>query len=302
MRNALLTASVGTVMSSEGVAVMGRKPRTFDAELSAKIEKLVWAYQAGDEEAGLELLCLYGGDPKNGQMSNFLGKYYKMFRKGQIKFKDYDSRMFARLFVEDPGARNALYKSFQPKYAREAANVKMKMVAQSLEFMSDEEIHQELTALFLMKCKKYKDVGKNFSAFIYQTFRYDAYRFVNGIQKPFEPYVHMQRELVHVVEELIQDRDMEIEVADSLFNQSPVMFIDDELGNSWVRGITCGDEFKDLTALQRMIVKLNYFDGMSDNAIANMMGMHINTIWRQRKKAAKLIETKVEELVKAGLY
>lgn len=81
-----------------------------------------------------------------------------------------------------------------------------------------------------------------------------------------------------------------------------MMEMDEELDINWVRGLTCGEEFKELTHLQRLILKLNYEDGWTDGKIADMMGIHINTIFRQRKKADAIVKETVEKLIQEGFY
>lgn len=289
-------------MLTKEKTTMTRKSTEEEEQLDRKIDLLVFSHQAGNEQALLELLTMFGGDPEKKKMNGFLGKYYKLFRKGTINFKNKESRRFVNLFIADPGVRKGMQKSRQSKHVRDEANKSMRKVSTSLRFMDDEEIKNELIALFINKCNRYTYTGRSFRAYLSNSYFFDAYRFVNNLQKKYEPYVHMQADLLHIAEDLVLDTEMETEVNDSVFNQSPVMFLDDELGNAWVRGLTCGDEFKDLTPLQRMITKFNHFDGMSDREIADVMGMHINTIFRQRKKAALLIEEKVKQLTEEGYY
>lgn len=277
---------------------MPRTTNEQEDQLDRMIDQLVFSYQEGNEQAGMELLAMFGGDQK--KPSGYLGKYYKMLRKGTINFRNKDARRFVSLFIDDPGVRKGLQKSRQSTHVRDESNKSMRKVSTSLKFMADDEIRNDLIVLFFAKCQRYKYTNRSFRAYLANSFRFDVYRFVNKIQEPYEPYVHMQEDLMRVADDLIRDTEMENEVNDTVFNQSPVMFIDDELGNSWVRGLTCGEEFKDLTPLQRMIIKLNHYDGMSDAAIANMMGMHLNTIFRQRKKASLLVEDKVRRMTKEG--
>lgn len=266
------------------------------------IDELVLSYQAGDQEAGEELLRLYGGHPSYKGLSLYLGKYYKMLRFGKFEFRDKDSRLFVRLFIEDSATRDALLKSYQSKKVKEDTTRKLGTVSESLKVLEDEDLQQDLRMLFLKQCMRYKKQNRNFGAYLYNSYGFAVKNYIKAIQKPAEPYVHMRKELIRISDDKFKDGEADILLKDSIFAKAPVILIDEELGNSWVRGLTCGDEFKELTQLQRLIIKLNYHEGWSDGKIASMMGIHINTIFRQRTKADKLVRATVESLIQEGHY
>jgi RNA polymerase sigma factor (sigma-70 family) len=266
------------------------------------IDELVLAYQAGDETAGEEILRIYGGDPRKKELSLYLGKFYKMLRFGKLDLKDYDTRAFMGLFMEDTNVGKALRQSYQYHPVQKATRRKLSVIVESLKVLEDEDLKQDLRLLLLQQAKRYKKEDRVFGAYLYHSYRYAVKNYIKKIQKPAEPYIHMPKELMRIADDRLKDNDADIDVQDSLFAQAPMIFMDEELGNSWVRGLTCGEEFKELTPLQRMIIKLNYYDGMSDGKIADMMGIHINTIFRQRTKAGKVVKGTVERLVKEGYY
>lgn len=266
------------------------------------IDELVSSYQAGSQEAGEQLLRIYGGHPEFKSMTLYLGKYYKMLRYGKFEFKDRDSRLFIRLFIEDAITRDALSKSYQYKKVKEDATRKLGTVCQSLKILEDEDLKQDLRILFLQQCMRYKKENRTFGAYLYNSYRFAVKNYIKALQKPAEPYIHMPKELMRLAEDKVKDGTADIDLKDIAFVQAPVIALDDELGNSWVRGLTCGDEFKELTQLQRLIIKLNYHEGWSDGRIADMMGIHINTIFRQRTKADKLVRATVESLKQEGYY
>jgi RNA polymerase sigma factor (sigma-70 family) len=266
------------------------------------IDELVLKYQAGDEEAGEELLRIYGGDPRKKELSLYLGKFYKMLRFGKFDFKDYDSRVFLSLFMEDISTGKALRQSYQYRPVKQATIRKLSVIVESLKVLEDEDLKQDLRVLLLTQAMRYKKEDRVFGAYLYHSYRFAVKNYIKKLQKPAEPYIHMPRELMRIADDRLKDNDADIEIKDYLFAQAPMIFMDEEIGNSWVRGLTCGEEFKELTPLQRMIIKLNYHDGMTDGKIADMMGIHINTIFRQRKKADKIVKATVERLVEEGYY
>lgn len=264
------------------------------------IDELVSKYQAGDEEAGETLLNMYGGGA--GALSHFIGKYYRMLRFGKLDFKDYDSRAFISLFIEDRILGKALFQSYQYRPVKQAAVRKLGTIVESLKVLEDEDLKQDLRVLFLQQAMRYKKTNRSFGAYIYGSYRFAVKNYIKKIQKPAEPYIHMPKDLMRVADDQLKDDESEVDLKDSIFAEAPMIMMDEELGNSWVRGLTCGEEFKDLTPLQRLIIKLNYYDGWSDGRIADKMGIHINTIFRQRTKANKTVKETVERLVQEGYY
>lgn len=276
--------------------------KKYNKEDAARIDALVEEYQQGNEEAGYELLAVYGADPRVDKATLYIGKYFKLLRYGRMIWSDRDSRMFMKCFFNDTHILNALDKPYQEASVKKAVRKKLQHIQDCLSDMGDDDLLQELRILFLNQAKRYQKTNRNFGAYIYNSYRFAIKNWIKQSQKKEEPYVHLMGQMVRIAEDRIEDEHGFVDVDDSIFAKAPMMVLDEELGNSWVRGLTCGDEFKDLTPLQRLIIKLNYIDGMPDGKIADMMGVHINTIFRHRKRAAEIIEDTIAELKEEGLY
>jgi DNA-directed RNA polymerase specialized sigma24 family protein len=265
------------------------------------IDKLVLSYQDGNEEAGLELLRIYGADPSVKNLNLYVGKFYKLIRYGKIDFKDYDSRAFMSCFF--PGAeRAAILQSYQYKKTKEDVVRKLGQIVEAMKVIEDEDLKQELRILFLQQAKRYEKKNRTFGAYLNNSYRFAVANYIIKLMKMEEPYVKLTREMLRIADDRLKDDDANVDVQDSIFAKSPMIHMEEDLGNSWVRGLTCGEEFKELTPLQRLIIKLNYFDGWSDGRIADKMGIHINTIFRQRTKAGKIVRETVERLKQEGYY
>lgn len=274
-----------------------RKPKTYEEQ--EHIEALVFQYQEGNEFAGEELLRIYGAEPMSNALGAYIGKFYRLVRFGKIDFKDYDSRVFMSCFF--PGEeRGAIIQSYQYKKTKEDVVRKVANIVEAMKVVEEDELKQELRFLFLRQVKRYKKTNRSFGAYLNNSYRYEVARYIIRLMKQEEPYVKLRKEMVRLSEELLKDEDSEVDIQDSIFTQEPMMVMDESLGNSWVRGLTCGEQFKNLTPLQRMIIKLNYYDGWSDGRIADKMGIHINTIFRQRKKAGEIVRETVEQLKQEG--
>lgn len=265
------------------------------------IDEIIVRYQEGDEAAGEEILRMYGGHPNQNGMSHYLGKYFKMLRYGKLDFKDKDSRLFMNLFIEDASIREQLRQSYQYKLTKEIALRKLGGIVQSLQHISDEDLEQDLRFLFLKKVIKYKKMNRNFKAYIANTYRYAVENYIQKITNKRDLSNH-PRKLIRLADDRLHDGESDIHISDSIFEEGLMMHTEEDLDNNWVRGLTCGEEFKELTPLQRLIIKLNYYDGYSDGKIADTMGIHINTIFRQRKKADLQVKATVERLIEEGFY
>lgn len=268
------------------------------------IDELVFEFQNGSEEAALKLLEIYGGHPKKKDLNLYLGKYFKMLRYGKLDMKDRDSRLFISLFLDDENMRKEMRKAYQYKPTQQAARRKLQNLEYSLRSMSDDDLRQELVAIFLKVAMRYEKVKEkvDFNGYLYNYYRYEVANFIKKLLQPEELYVKHPDRLVRIADDLLGDDDSVIELQDSILLNLPMMQMDEELDINWVRGLTCGEEFKELTQLQRLILKLNYEDGWSDGKIADMMGIHINTIFRQRKKADATVRETVEKLIQEGFY
>lgn len=284
---------------------MGRKgiSNTGKAQM-LEIDQLVFRFQEGDDSAGEELLKRFGGHPKD-SVNNYIGKFFHMLREaGRFSFSDKDSRKFICCFIEDEGIRKAMQRHYQTGDVKLFATKKLRKIIDQVKPLEDEELKQELRLMFIKQAKQYKNISKNinFPGYLYNSYGYAVAAFITRRMKKYDPYNHMytQKQLLHLQEDRYVDKDTEIHLDEKAFQTLPMLAEDDELGNSWVRGITCGPEFKDLTPLQRHILKLYYEDNMTDKQIASQFAMHINTIHNNRKRAIKKIEEAMERLRKEG--
>lgn len=270
------------------------------------IDELVFRYQAGCEESGEEILRIFGCHPQDKRMTLYVGKYYSMLRYGKISFGDKDSRRFIACFMVDSELRKKMIPFYQYRDVKEEARRTLEKVINILGVVEDEDFKQDLRMLLLQQAIRYRKTKKSvdFTGYLYNSYRYAVKNYIQDLFKRYEPYMHMPNNLISIEDELIEDESSIIKLGEDIFAKEPMISadLDDELGNSWVRGLTCGDEFKDVTPLQRLILKLHFHDGVADGKIADMMGVHINTIFRQRKKATKAIEEAIERLIAEGYY
>jgi RNA polymerase sigma factor (sigma-70 family) len=246
------------------------------------VDQLVEKYQTGDKDAAEELI---------NQMSPYMIKYFKIIRLGVIDLSDRDSRRFISLFIEKYEAREKLKMKFQSRDARNEAYQAALMVQSMCSQIPSEDIIQELIVALLTLAKRFTRHKKkvNFCGYLYNAFRFELARRIKSIT--IDPLTHRSDfNLSYDDNEYLNDEDSAGEEAS--YMTEPMMALEEDLGNSWQRGLTCSDTFADLTQLQRIILKLYYIDGESDTSIANRLNLHRNTVKSQRLKAKEILRLK----------
>lgn len=275
-----------------------------EKEKMLNVDQLVFRFQDGDDEAGEELIRMFGGHPKE-EVNFYIGKYFWMLRgdSERFKWKDKDSRKFICCFLEDSEMRKSMKRFYQNGDVRTYAMKKLHKIVDQCKPIEDEDLKQELRLMFIEQAKRYKNISKNinFPGYLFNSYRYRIATMITRRMRKYDPYLHMysSKQILSLQEDRYVDGGTEIEIEENTFNQL-MLQDDDELGNSWVRGLTCGPQFRDLTSLQRLIIKLYYDEKMTDRAIASKLSMHINTIHNNRKRAKAIIEGTVERLYKEG--
>lgn len=253
---------------------------------------LVTQYQAGDESAGIQLLKEYGYDPEKDKTYKLIGMYYDIIRYGKFDFENKQSRQFIALFFpKEIGAQ--IRKPYQYLEIKEMVVKKISQIQWMMQSVPDEDLIQEMIMIILTQAKRYEYKKRSFSTYIYSTFKFRVSDYVLSIMKSEDAMLNKDVEICGLGEDVLEDESIDFEV-EEIPEDVLVMQTEEKLGNSWVRGLNCGDEFKELTPLQRMILKLNYEERQSDREISEKMGMHINTIFRHRKKAREVIVKTLE--------
>lgn len=260
------------------------------------IDELVKRYQEGDEACGEEILRTFGCHPDDSNLTLYVGKYYNLLKYGKIDLKDRDSLEFVACFMPDREMLRKVAPFNTSRYAKENIMRTLNYIVKLVKNIEDEDLKQDLRMLLLIQAGRYEKRENDFTGYLYNSYRYAVKNHIQKMFKSKDPYLHMADDMVRFQDDMFKDQD-EIVVKESLFAKAPMIQLEEALGNSWTRGITCGEEFLKLTPLQRLIIKLHYHDGIPDGKIAYMMGVHINTIFRQRKKAIRIVDETRKKLL-----
>ena len=249
----------------------------------AQIESLVMEYQKQFEE---------GADPEQMQKSReaaeelidrfnpLFRKYINLLRSGQIDFNDKETKLFVSSFVSDDALKRALRRKKQTAEYRAQIYKLFNFVKETYGTLNEDEMMTDLQTILLVMAKRYKQMGKSFCAYIYNSYRYEVARHIKKfIKNPLNiPYKS-------VVYEDYMKTTSDQEVEDSFEDR----FYEDTMGMpdmSWIRGISCSDMFSELSPLERKLLVKYYLEDWNDRQISEEFGIHINTVNQKRREAA----------------
>ena len=207
-------------------------------------------------------------------------KYFVLLKTGQIDFEDAEMKRFVLSFIGDASLKAALKRDKQCAAYRHPILARFNFVRETYGQLADEEIMTNLQMLFLTLAKRYKQMGKNFCAYVYNAYCYEVSRHIKKFIKDpanihyknieYEDYMQTARENV-VEEATLHEKTYENE-----------MGIPDI---SWISGENCSDIFATLSPLERKLIIKYYLEDYNDRQIAEEFGMHINTVNQKRRRA-----------------
>lgn len=212
-------------------------------------------------------------------------KYLSLIRTGKIDFGDKEMKRFVGSFIGDPVLQKALKRKHATSKYCYPINQKFDFVVETYGKLDEDDILTDLQMLFLVLVKRYKQMGKNFCAYLYNSYCYEVSRHIKKFTKnpanihyrniEYEDYMQTYNE--KAVEDCFEDKIYE-----------------DSQGipdYTWINGTSCSDLFQCLTAEERKLIIKYYMEMYSDRQIAQLYSMHINTVNQKRRKAVvKLAE------------
>lgn len=247
-----------------------------------ELEVTVQAHRRGDSKASLKLM--------NG-FASYMNKYKNLIRYGNADIADKEIRGFISLFMpKEKGAqlhqfrrnKNAVYDMYKT----------ISIVQDLFKHYSDDEIEHELyTALFEL-ASRYKSHGNYFHTYVQRAYRYQLHRQLKGLldsQLVASSLSLPYNDEMYQYEDGDFSRDV-IEETHLLINE-PL----DDINDNWVNGLTASDVFYDLTKTQRRILKLYYVDDLTDEEIADQLGVCRATANRRRLRAIAAIEQQLRK-------
>ena len=198
-----------------------------------------------------------------------------------------EMKQFISNFIDDIELKKALARKKQKAHYRNEIHQKFNFIIETYGELSEEEILLDLQTLLLIIAQRYKQMGKNFCAYVYNSYRYEVARHIKKyIKNPLNiSYKNLQYE-----DCINGTSDFEIQ------NSYEDNYYEDLTGipnTSWIQGQNCSDIFSCLSPLDRKILVKYYLEEWKDGQIAENLGMHINTVNQKRRSAAKVIAEKL---------
>lgn len=255
-----------------------------------EIEELVLKYQAQFNEDADNITKTEAKESANKlleRFSPFFKKYVTLLKTGQVDWDDMEMKQFISNFIDDIELKKALARKKQKAHYRNEIHQKFNFIIETYGELSEEEILLDLQTLLLIIAQRYKQMGKNFCAYVYNSYRYEVARHIKKyIKNPLNiSYKNLQYE-----DCINGTSDFEIQ------NSYEDNYYEDLTGipnTSWIQGQNCSDIFSCLSPLDRKILVKYYLEEWKDGQIAENLGMHINTVNQKRRSAAKVIAEKL---------
>ena len=207
-------------------------------------------------------------------------KYLTLIKTAQINFDDSEMKRFVNSFIGDNSLKMALKRDRQTAKFRHPILLKFNFVKETYGALSEEVITTDLQMLLLVLAKRYKQVGKNFCAYVYNVYCYEVSRHIKKFIKdpsnihyrnvPYEDFMQIYSDM-NIEECAFEDKVYENNVG-----------IPDL---SWISGMNCSDVFQNLEPLERKLLIKYYLEDYNDRQIAEEFGMHINTVNQKRRRA-----------------
>lgn len=213
------------------------------------------------------------------KFSPLFRKYITLIKYGQIDFTDVEMKQFVALFIDDYELKKALNRKKQKSEYKADIYKRFNFILETYGLLAEDDILSDLNMCFLTLCKRYRNVGKNFCAYVYNSYRYEVARHIKKFTK--DPG-NIKYKLLHY-EDSINGQSYE----DSYHED--IMGLPDY---TWINGQGCSDIFSDLSTIQRKILIKYYLEDWNDKQIAEYTGLHINTINQKRRLATEILANK----------
>jgi predicted DNA-binding protein YlxM (UPF0122 family) len=250
-----------------------------------EVEELVIAYQTyvNSDDPEEKELCKVPAEELLNRFAPLFKKYMLLIKHNQIDFNDMEQKSFVSLFMDDITLRRVLNRKVTPPSYRSDIYLKSNFIKETYGSNSEQDIINDLYICFLKIAKRYKQVGKNFCAYLYNVFKHEVARMIkSNIKNPLSiPYKNFQ------YEDYVngQEDNYQIEVYEDTYYESNTGLPD----LSWILGDTCGFEFVYLSPLQRKILVRYYLEDWSDRQIAESMGVQTSMINLRRRQALQIL-------------
>lgn len=251
-----------------------------------EIDALVLNFQAQFQEECTEVEKKYAQECGNilvAKFSPLFKKYIQLCKYSNVDWTDRETKEFIALFIDDYELKKALFRKKITATNRAEIYAKFNFVIETYGKADDEDILSDLNMCLLVLAKRYKNVGKNFCAYVYNAFRHEVARHIKRyIKNPLNiQYKNCEfEEWVNNGTTINNDFIYEDNYYESLTGLPDL---------TWINGQSCADIFNKLSIFQRKVLVKYYLEDWNDRQIAEYLGAHINTVNQKRRDAVDLL-------------
>ena len=228
-----------------------------------EIEELVLTYQQylNHEDLMKRKQSQDAADILLNKFSPLFKSYITLIKYNQIDWDSRDQKMFISQFINDRQTKNALLRKKTSSEYKAKIYYAFNFVVTTYGSLTEEEILSDLYMCFLTLMKRYKQKGKNFCAYVANSYHFEVSRHIkkqisNPLAVNYKNYKY---------EDVINgNEDVNINIIhEDNYYESTTGLPD----YTWIKGSTCSDIFADLTPFQRKILVKYYLEDFNDRQI-----------------------------------
>jgi hypothetical protein len=254
-----------------------------------EVEDLVMLYQKQFPKEGFEptpediIIAKESAIELLKRFSPLFKKYLVLMKSGQIDFDDKEMKLFICSFIEDQRLQRALRRKKQKSEYRSEIYKRFNFIKETYGSIPDDEMLMDIQMLFLVMAKRYKQMGKSFCGYIYNSYRHEISRHIKKfIRNPLN-ITYKNLEFEDCVNGNL-DSNMEQSYEDNYYEDSTGL-----PDATWIQGGNCSDIFLGLHPMERKILVKYYLEEWNDRQIAEEFSIHINTVNQKRRSAVAAV-------------
>lgn len=210
-------------------------------------------------------------------------KYMTLICTGKIDFIDPEMKRFLGLFIGDQTLKRALNrKNAADKYLH-GIHSQFNFIVETYGKQSEEDILVDLQMLLLVLAKRYRQMNRNFCAYVYNSYCYEVSRHITKFTRN-PANIHYRKVEYEDYMQAYKDEQIEECFEDKIYENS--LGIPDV---TWINGETCSNIFLELTKLERKLIIKYYLEDYNDRQISEMYSMHTSTVNLRRNRAIRKV-------------
>ena len=217
-------------------------------------------------------------------------KYINLIHTGLINFDDAEMRKFVFLFIGDEKLKRSMRKYFKSPDFQHEVTYRFNFIKETYGTLLEEDIMQDLQLLFLSMAKRYKQMGRNFCAYVYNSFSYEVNRHICKFTKNPANIPYKSYEYIDYIrgEDAITEDYFEDCFEDKIYEKNSGI---PDL--TWINGTSCSEIFSHLEPLERKLIIKYYMEDFNDRQIAENYNMYISSINHKRRHAVMKLAKRI---------